>query len=302
MTIAIQPDSANIEVTTRGDTPSCIVNTHTDPPFVFFSSIKNDLSSKNFMAISMTGTVKATKAQADTINTWEIGFIQVFSSPFDTYYFAGPENSDGSMIIDRSIGASLLDSEQKFSPFQTPLRAEERPDAQQKTQSPTSIVITAKGYDNPDAHMVLELTNFRTKKTNYLVRVRRGYDVVTAFVARDRTDKGKPYQILAHFAWHGFWAFNFMRTIVTDPIIIINDPIVTNVVSYFRADQVIKGAPTDSKIAQQIMRASKHDKLYNDVGREQIPRVINATANNDLVKAFTQWHPEMGAGRLFFRS
>jgi hypothetical protein len=53
-------------------------------------------------AIFMDATVKATRAQSDSIGNWDIGFIQVISEPVNTYHFAGLDDTDGSLIMDLS--------------------------------------------------------------------------------------------------------------------------------------------------------------------------------------------------------
>ena len=92
-------------------------------------------TTKSKYAIFVEATVRATKAQTDSTGTWDIGFIQVFSEPVNIYHFAGLHDTDGSVILDFSDDAYLLDSEKYWFGFTNDSASTSRPDPQQHLTS-----------------------------------------------------------------------------------------------------------------------------------------------------------------------
>jgi hypothetical protein len=289
MTIVFQRDSANIAVKTIGDTPACRV-----VPSEVTAHFDSCDQTQSKPAIFMEATVKATKAQTDSTGNWDIGFIQVFSEPVNIYHFAGLHDTDGSVILDFSDDAYLLDSEKYWFGFTNDSASTSRPDPQQAQGQAMGIIVGATMNDNPTDKMSLDWQNYRTNKRNFLIRAQRQFDITTAFVVRERANTGAPFDILGHFAWHGFWefAFTWSRKNPTTPT-------VSDEQSDFWADAFVKGPPQDAKIAKQIARASRDDEMYNPNARAQLNAVRLADADNDWMKAFRRWNPKISAAARF---
>jgi hypothetical protein len=217
-----------------------------------------------------------------------------YSEPVSYYHFAGLNDTDGSVIMDFSDDTYLLDSEKYWFGFANDSASTSRPDPQQAQGQTMGIIVSATTNDNPLDEMPLVWPNYLTNKDNYLVRAERHFDIYTAFVVRDRANPGGPFDILAHFAWHGFWEFALTRHRNT-----LGAPTASDEQSDFWADPFVKGPPQDAKIAQQIARASRDDEMYNPNARAKLVAVLNATADNTWMKAFRRWNPKIHAAARF---
>jgi hypothetical protein len=289
MTIVIQQNSAVLKVTSDGNRPNCKLF-----PETAFFSLREDTSRQ---AISIVGTVQATKAPIDTIARWDIGFIQLMNESVSSYYFAGPDSSDGSVIIDFAENPSqyILDCEDNSAPLRN-----SPPPAQIAAPFPGTamrVVYSATTNDHPVDTMELIWTNFATHKDNYLIRAQKKIDVCTAFVTRDRNSSSPgPFSILAYVNWHAAWDFKLTHHPETG-----RPPGVTTLQATFTADPPVRGAPADKNVARQIANASASDKNFNDIAKAQLHSVINATANTNWIKSYETRDARVNAAPQFTR-
>jgi hypothetical protein len=285
MTIVIQQNSAVLNVTSDGNRPNCEVFTETA-----FFSLREHTSRQ---AISIIGTVQATKAPVDTLATWDIGFIQLINESVSSYYFAGANSSEGSVIIDFAEKPSryILDCEENSGPLRN-----SPPPAQITAPFPGTemrVVYSATTNDHPVDTMELVWENFATKKDNYLIRAQKTIALCTAFVVRDRSVPG-PFSILSYVTWHAAWDFTLTRYQMSD-----RPPQVSTLKATFKADPPVRGAHLDKNVARQIANASPSDKIYNVIAKAQLHSVVNATANTKLIKCFDHWEARVNAAPRF---
>jgi hypothetical protein len=287
MTIVIREDTADLNVTSDGNRPNCKVNFANGRAFFFLRE------GTDRQAISIIGTVQATKAPIDTIGRWDFGFIQLINEAVCSYYFAGSDPTKGSVILDFATNPSdyLLDCLEGSAPFQN--RAPPTELTAQYPGAPMRAVFRASADDNPYNIMELTWLNFATNTDNFLIRAQRTTNLYTALVARDKSVPG-PFRILAYVTWHAAWDFNFTRHLNTNQA-----PVVSTLKATFTADPPVRGAPVDKDVARQIANASSSDKTYNDKARGELHSVVYATANTNLIKAFTHWDARVNAAPRF---
>jgi hypothetical protein len=286
MTIVIQQNTATLAVTSDGNKPYCQVNASKDTAYFF---VRDDTKRQ---AITIIGTVQAAKAPADSIGKWDIGFIQLINESVCSYYFAGSNNSDGSMIVDLAQNPSsyFLDCEEGSAPFKKRTPPEER-----TIQFPGQAMKAVYGSytdDQPYDEMSLTFINFATDKDNYLIRAQKEINFYTAFVARERS--AGPFGILAYVTWHAAWDFNLTRRLNTK-----TPPVVSTLKTTFTADPPVRGAPLDKNVARQIANASPSDEIFNVTAKNELLSALRATADTKLVKSFDHWDARVNAAPRF---
>jgi hypothetical protein len=249
-------------------------------------------------AIRLTGTVLVQAEPKDDVSAnWRFHFIQLFYDKLKEASYAGRTPADGSMTLNfvgptyynDGCGKFLQDSDPNSKPL-SPYSDSYTPQL--------AVIGYPPGYlwkptvtldDHPHADLPLMLENFVTKRVNYLYRVRREYDVVTALVATDMNSN--TIRTLAYLGWGArydaglHWHVNPDGTTVVDPAKLTT--------ADFPVDKAAtKGAHPDSTLAKMI--ANPHtdpDRMYNKAVKDAFDAVLGGKANNSDIAMSKSWTP-----------
>lgn len=149
-------------------------------------------------AINFTGKVKAATTDKE-FQDWKFRFLQFQRVEFLGYFYAGPKKSAGQISLQPHLKPALseklhLDSEDDYSPWTHSF------DATLKAGLVTQI-----SGDHPASRAKLELTNNKTKATNFLFHIVDKRTFWTVFTAQGPDGVFQP---LAHVEWA--LEYNFM--------------------------------------------------------------------------------------------
>lgn len=252
-------------------------------------------------AIKIVGTVYPTLNDGDSFNNWDINFIQLISESSSSYYYAGPQKSDGCMVFDIATSRHgqgtltgtgyMLDSDQNTAPF-----TNGGPPIMQTMTNPISGGVVARidmtMDDHPYSKMPLWVQNFASKRWNLMTRARVEIDFYTAFVVRDKSASNPTFTVLGYVQWWALWDISLTHSRSHTKFSDLNTiphPIITAARHNFEAGLFVPDPPQDSDVARQIFIASAKDPMYNAESKRLQREALDATQNLPTVTAYNQW-------------
>jgi hypothetical protein len=152
-------------------------------------------------AIEFTGAVEVRLARGESGNAgFEFNFIQYVMEPICRATYAGLAG-EGSIVMNvtEPVAQYRLDSRSDVAPFPNRIPA-------QSSVGPRGAVLRTNRFgDHPNGDFYLIWPNRRTQKRNFLVRVQKQLQFLTAFTVKNRGDS--TYQLLSYVNWSAAWDF-----------------------------------------------------------------------------------------------
>jgi hypothetical protein len=138
--------------------------------------------------------------------------------------------------------------------------------------------------DHPFNDLPLGITNFYTRKFNFLCTASKSFNVVTALVVRDLTDPSKPkLTFLGRMVWGAELGCSLRWSKGTDGILTAN-PAEYATRRFYCDDPNI-----DPDLTPVIESLSDSTETFNDAAKAAFQTVMGSNSVNRNVRAFEKW-------------
>lgn len=311
MSFTVLPN-ATMEATCTGATPGVSYAQRNAGYYAIFHLTRNSggivantmRNAADISAIRIKATimVQSTNPREDLAGSdLRFRFIQFFAVTDHRAYYAGPASNEGNMYLDFASqpafsgeGDAMLDSESKSPIF--PYFEMYPPQYVRLNAGLWRVTIAMD--DHPFTKLPLRLTNFYTRKDNYLCTASKEFNVVTALVVRDFSDASKPkLTFLGSMVWGAqigcsfHWSKGPAESLIVDPAhygdgkrFYCNDPRIG----------------PDRDLTSTIEGLTDATETYNDAANAALVTVLSSNSVNRNVRVFEKWSSDK-VGEKFFK-
>lgn len=275
----------------RGSEPFAVLHlTRNSAPIV--ADTVRKLSDISAIRIKASISVQSDNPREDLAGSdLRFRFVQFFALTDQRAYYAGPISGDGNMYLDFASkpafsgeGDMLLDTESKSKIF--PYFEMYPPQYLRINPSLWSVNLVMD--DHPFHDLPLRLSNFYTRKFNYLCTASKSFNVVTALVARDFTDASKPkLTFLGRMVWGAELGCTLRWSKDKDSLVVNPAEYATR---RFYCNDAEMGP--DPNLIPVIEGLNDSTETMNDSARAAYRTVVGSTSNNRNVRVFEKWSSE----------
>jgi Domain of unknown function (DUF4157) len=291
--------NATMEATYTGATPGVSYVWRSSEPFAVLhltrnsAAIVSDSARKlsDISAIRITANIPVLTDTRENLADSDLRFrfVQFFALRDKRAYYAGPSSGDGNMYLDfaRKPAFSgedelMLDTEPKSNIFPY---FEMYPPHYRRI-GPSLWNVTIAMDDHPFSDLPLRLSNFYTKKINFLCTASKAFNVVTALVVRDYTDASQPKTtLLGQMLWGAELGFSLRWTKGADHTVVPN-PAEYNTRTFYCKDARMG---FDADLTSMIEGLTSSTETINDSSNAAVQTVLSSNHVNRNVRVFEKW-------------